>query len=424
MKAPQGARVDLTVDGAMVASYDISQAWTVDEAVVRLEPGAVVGLHSVDPAGHDSDRLVDVDWLSVDATSPAATVMGNQMLDTDGTPLVPKGVTFPFLTGDTDASGAVRLADPPVDDVYVWGANALRIQLNQEYWLSDCPVLLSYARTTSYRAAVADAVARLTGRGVRVFLSLLATERGAATGCAAATRPWLKEMADERSPTFWSSVASTFASNPLVVFDLYNEPHDITKDVWLRGGTVPYTSRSDSGRPSAQSFVAVGMQSLYDAVRSTGASNLISISGPNWATDPRVFLELPVDGYGIVVGTHAYCNSCPAWAPRLNPKMDTSNDPSVLARFPFLITEAGWLGPPDGRYTRALIDWAASRGVGYLMYAYYLPGEYSLVASWDETFDAGGVRTKEPNSSGRPVWNDLAGTRTARGFAANPLPED
>jgi hypothetical protein len=45
------------------------------------------------------------------------------------------------------------------------------------------------------------------------------------------------------------------------------------------------------------------------------------------------------------------------------------------------------------------------------------------VVSWDETFDAGGVPTKEPNASGRPVWNDFAAMRVARGFAASPLPE-
>jgi hypothetical protein len=423
VKSPHGGRIDLTVDGAMVASYQVSGAWTVLSAAARAVPGSEVGLRSIDPAGHARDTPVEVDWLAVDPTAPATTVKGNQMLGPDGTAYVPKGLNFPFVTGDLDPSGAIRLTDPPVDDVYVWGADALRIQLNQEYWLSDCPVVLSFDRATRYRAAVADAVASLTARGVHVFLSLLATEHGEATGCAPATRPWLKEMADGRSPAFWTSVASTFGSNPLVIFDLFNEPHDISKDVWLRGGSVSYPTRSAAGVPTAATFDAVGMQQLYDAVRSTGTTNLISVSGPSWATDPRVMLELPLDGYGIVVGTHAYCSACAPFAPQLNPKNDVNNDPTVLDRFPFVITEAGWKNPPDPRYSRDVIDWAASRGVGYLMYAFYVPGDYSLVKSWDETFDAGGALTKEPNRSGRPVWNDFAPTRTARGFAANLLPE-
>jgi hypothetical protein len=230
-------------------------------------------------------------------------------------------------------------------------------------------------------------------------------------------------MADERSPGFWSSVATTFASNPLVVFDLFNEPHDITDDVWRDGGQVSYTTKSPSGLRVVSSFTAVGMQQLYDTVRNTGATNLISVSGPSWAADPRVMVENPIDGYGIVVGSHAYCNACPPVSPQLNPRIDTNNSPAVLARFPFVITEAGWKAPPDGRYNRAVIDWAAERGVGYLLYAFYLPGGYSLVADWNETFDAGGVLTKPPNSNGVPVWNDLAPTRTERGFEAKPLPE-
>ena len=134
-------------------------------------------------------------------------------------------------------------------------------------------------------------------------------------------------------------------------------------------------------------------------------------------------LSTPLDGYGIVVGAHSYCETCSGFDPHLSPTIDTKNTSAVLERFPFLITEAGWKGPPDPRYNRALIDWAASKGVGYVMYAFYVPGDYSLVKDWHATFDAGGVLTKEPNRSGRPVWNDLAAGRTGRGFAAAPLPE-
>jgi hypothetical protein len=265
-------------------------------------------------------------------------------------------------------------------------------------------------------------VAQLTAKGMHVFVSLLATERGKATGCAVPTRPWLKEMADQRSPAFWTSVAKTFAANPLVVFDLFNEPHDISADVWLRGGSVTYPTRSAAGLPTTGSYTAVGMQKLYDTIRATGATNLVSVSGPRWATDPRVMLSTPLDGYGIVVGAHTYCASCAPWKPQLNASIDTYNDP-VIARFPFVLTEAGWRSPPDPRYNRAVIDWAGGNGVGYLIYAFYFPGDYSVVRSWDETFDAGGVLTKEPNLSGRPVWNDFTATRTARGYAANNLPE-
>ena len=61
--------------------------------------------------------------------------------------------------------------------------------------------------------------------------------------------------------TFWQEVATRYKDNPLVAFDLFNEPH-VPQSVWLDGGTL----RPPTGRPSH----AAGMQQLYDAVRGTG----------------------------------------------------------------------------------------------------------------------------------------------------------
>lgn len=86
-------------------------------------------------------------------------------------------------------------------------------------------------------------------------------------------------MADYPGSTeFWSQVAARFANNPLAAFDLYNEPHDISNQVWLNGGTVPTYSIFP--------YQTTGMQQLYDAVRATGARNLVLVSGNNWANTP------------------------------------------------------------------------------------------------------------------------------------------
>ena len=58
-----------------------------------------------------------------------------------------------------------------------------------------------------------------------------------------------------------------------VLFELYNEPHDVT---------------GASGSPAARRATASrrsGMQQLYDTVRATGAENLVIIGGLNWAYD-------------------------------------------------------------------------------------------------------------------------------------------
>ena len=58
-----------------------------------------------------------------------------------------------------------------------------------------------------------------------------------------------------------------------MLFELYNEPHDVSWRVWKSGG--------DAG----DGCQAVGMQQLYDAVRATGAENLVIIGGLDWAYD-------------------------------------------------------------------------------------------------------------------------------------------
>ena len=73
-------------------------------------------------------------------------------------------------------------------------------------------------------------------------------------------------MADEaQSPTFWSQVAAHYGNpkspeyNPLVAFDLYNEPEGISQSIWLNGGETTDTY-------TGVSYDAAGMQQLYNSV--------------------------------------------------------------------------------------------------------------------------------------------------------------
>ncbi|KAF8917476.1 glycoside hydrolase superfamily [Mucidula mucida] len=59
----------------------------------------------------------------------------------------------------------------------------------------------------------------------------------------------------------WTNLANEYVSNPNVIFDLMNEPHDI-----------------------AATTVAEMMQAGIDGVRSTGATQLILVEGTSWTT--------------------------------------------------------------------------------------------------------------------------------------------
>jgi len=385
----------------MVGSYSTTSTWRTISAVVRLADGETVGTSSA--------SAIDVDWLTLTPSTVLDTVRGNGILDGNGDTRRYHGLNVPIFFSPDKVNGAFKIADMPVSDLWRWGADDIRLQLDQELWLNDCPATQSGVPTT-YRAALLSTVSKLASRGVSVLLSLSVTQRGTNTGCTPSSMPYLKEMADTRSVDFWTSVASAFKDKLLVHFDLFNEPNNISDSVWRDGGPVSYTTTVNGVRQT-NTYQAAGMQSLYNAVRSTGATNLIFTAGTGWGTNPDTLYRAPLDGYGIVASTHVYCNSCTAEDPHLPANLDTNNSARVLARYPVVMTESGWEQSDDSRFNQASLDWAESHLDGWVMHMFYT-GSFTLLQSWT---------TKLPNVRGIPVWNALATNRVTRGFDALPL---
>lgn len=417
VKAPVPTRLDLLVGEAMVGSYRVSTAWKTVTAVVTItDPYQTVGAGSW--ARYGTTAKVDVDWLHLAEMAPQLTVRGNQILDRDGAGYQPRGFNRGGFQEPTYLEGRLRGPALEADAIHAWGPTMVRIGLNQEFWLADCASWAGPVATT-YRTAVAAEVDALTAKGVEVMLSLVSSERGKTTGCAI-TPGAKREMADWRSLQFWTSVAGSFKDNDRVVFDLFNEPHDISPKVWRYGGKVYY---------GGGSYTAYGMQALYNAVRGTGATNLVSVSGRGWAADPRTHLSYPLDGYGIVAASHFYCHTCTNGEPFPAAKLAGSNSPELRARHPLILAEFGWAKHWEDNFNRGAIDWAEANAVGWLAYAWLShtasgPDVYSIVGTKQAELDVGlGVTTRSPSQAGVPVWNSLAPWRTAQGFDEVPLPE-
>lgn len=421
IRAANGARVDLLADDEMTGSYWVGAGWTTVHAVLQLAPGSTIGVGSW--ASDGSTAEFDVDWLHLAPVAASFTTRGNDVLGTGGRVWQYRGIN----QGDyQDPRFTDAIYAPPLEgaQMHAWGATWVRVGLSQERWLNACPVIQANQRT-DYRRSVAAVVEDLTSRGVYVVLALTSTERGRNTGCPD-TEGILREMADVRSLQFWHEVATTFRGNALVGFDLFNEPHDISDEIWRNGGRVTW-SRTLTGQP--RQFEAVGMQGLYDTVRNAGATNLVFVSGNRWASDARMLLTMPLQGYGIVAAAHTYCHTCRWDAPRLQADLDTFASPALRARHPFVLTEAGWHYDTAG-YNRQVIDWAEETGVGWGIYAWLQPlpsgwpDTYSIVNDRNPILDAGdGMMVRPPSMNGRPVWNSLAATRVGRGYDALPMPE-
>jgi endoglucanase len=320
---------------------------------------------------------------SASVVGPLRTA-GNQIVQANGQSLVLQGVNLAGLEYNGNLSGT-DITEQVVAEAKAAGANFVRVPLGEQFWI------YSYCENASGYASSVDRVVKwITSLGMVALLDLHTNSLGA---CQPGSQ---HNMADEaEAPNFWKQLGQRYGSpsspyyNPLVAFDLYNEPHDISDATWLNGGQT-----TDTGAPQ-KTYQAAGMQQLYDAVRSTGSQNLVFISGLNWAGAPPTEL---VSGYNIVYADHCYTSAA----------SDVTQDnldlwTSLSASKPIVITEFGGSNPSDGTYNANVIAFAQAHDWGWSPWAFVGGGAGFDVA----TFLPDG--TAEPDAIGIPVLLGLSG---------------
>jgi endoglucanase len=282
-----------------------------------------------------------------------------------------------------------------------WKANVVRIALNQDFWLAGS----AYTDPT-YPARVDRAVSWAESAGLDVILDLHWSDTGVLGSCDPSGN-CQQLMADANSKTFWSQVAARYLNDGRVLFELYNEPHDVTWGVWKNGGS------------SGQGWTVTGMQQLYKAVRDTGANNLVVIGGLNYAFDLSGVPANRIDGYNILYATHPYNTS------GRSPSTWDQAWGNLTSTDPVIVTEFGDSGSVTGdggtvcasQYSQELITYADSHNASWTAWAWY-PGGCgfpSLLTDWSGTPNAPGEIVKtalggyhDPASDGTKV-NTQAG---------------
>lgn len=329
--------------------------------------------------------------------APQLHVSGNKLVDAGGKTVVLHGVDRSGT--EYECVQGFGIFDGPDDQASItamksWGpVNAVRVPLNEACWNGESYVDAAYAGAT-YQQAIVNYVNLLNASGIVAILDLHWTDglyTGNSAGCSSAEATCQKPMPDaaEAIP-FWTSVAKTFKGNDAVVFDLFNEPYasratgDTTSgwQCWLNGGTC-----------SGIGYQVAGMQSMVNAVRSTGANNVLMLGGEEYANDLTDWLQYePTDPDGdLVASWHSYnfntCSSQSCWTSELAP---------VIAKVPVI---PGEIGENDcgGSYVDGLTSWLESQNTGFLAW------------TWDDW--SGGC------SSGPTLISDYTGTPTGYGAA-------
>jgi endoglucanase len=334
---------------------------------------------------------------STGGAAPQLHVSGNKLVDQNGNQVVLHGV---------DRSGTEYacvqgngIFDGPNDQASItamksWGpVNAVRVPLNEACWNAESYVDPAYAGT-NYINAIKAYVSLLNSNGIVAILDLHWTDglyTGNSSGCSSAEAVCQKPMPDaaEAIP-FWTSVANTFKGNDAVIFDLFNEPYASRAtgsattgwECWENGGTCPGIS-----------YQVAGMRQMVNAVRSTGANNVLMLGGEEYSNDLTGWLQYePADpDHNLVASWHSYnfnaCSSQSCWTSQVAP---------VIASVPVV---AGEIGENDcsGSYIDPLTTWLESENTSFLAW------------TWDDW--SGGC------SSGPTLITDYTGTPTNYGAA-------
>jgi|GEM_PF-5965821 len=238
-------------------------------------------------------------FKSMAATTTGVTVSGNQTLK-DGQPFIMRGVnrsgseymcrtSASFFDGPNGTDDSAQIAA-----MKTWGINTVNIPFNEDCWLGINGAAYG---GTSYQNTMKTYVSQLEANGITPVLALFWTAPGSQLASGHGTMPDA-----DHTPTMWQSVANTFKTDPYVVFRIDEEPHpgggDSSNAAWdcWKNGDVQYAADGTLTPVSqvahcSESFKTIGMQSMINIIRGTGATNVIQVPGIAWSNYFRNFLN-------------------------------------------------------------------------------------------------------------------------------------
>ena len=221
----------------------------------------------------------------------------------------------------------------------------------------------------AYRAAILDYVSRLDARGIIVVLRLSGAAPGAgAYGMNTRTTDEIPMADADHALDFWGARSlPTFKDNHQVIFHAFDEPHAIDWPCALNGCAA---NDAPQGKPRFGAYTATGHQAIVDAIRSTGATQPIDVSGIDFAGKLDQWEQfMPTDPLGqLVVGFNSFDYS-----------RNFSSSKPDLARLaslhPVLI---GGFGDTNctSRFSSKLMKFADRIGISYLAWTWNAVQDY------------------------------------------------
>ncbi len=297
------------------------------------------------------------------------TVKGNLILAADGKPYLFHGIGRDGLEyscsgdGHFDAKELAYMGSGTNSaGITYWGANTVRLPLSEGFWFYGQS---SHACTAAqYQALIKRVVDALTALKLNVILDLQWSDAGGQS--LQGGGPWA--MPDTDSVTFWQQVAGIYGSYPNVLFELFNEPHPSSWACWLSGCTISDQAYSeDCHCLRTLTFDSVGMQALVDAVRNTGATNLVLVAGMDWGFNLSQIATYNINGSNVVYDTHPY-----PYAEKLPPSWDAAFG-AISNSYPMMSAESGEYDCGTS-YMSQLLTYFDAHHIGWVAWAWVAQG--------------------------------------------------
>lgn len=235
-------------------------------------------------------------WTNSANFPPELHVVSNELQTAAGKAVWLQGLCIDSMEW---SAGGERITQSVVVATTQWKANVIRLPVKEEFWFGRGKWQKKGEGGLAYRKLVDQAVEQAVANGAYLVLDL---------------HRFGAPMAEH--VTFWKDAATRYKNHPAVLFELFNEPHDISWKIWRDGGSLlgPDNKVGDvnpvENNEVQDGDVSVGMQALVDAVRSTGARNIVIAGGVDWSYSLSGILKgFALDdrkGNGIVYSHHNY----------------------------------------------------------------------------------------------------------------------
>lgn len=269
---------------------------------------------------------------------------GNRLVDASGKNVLLTGVNCASMEWMSISDKLQETVEVALDD---WNANIIRLPLAQDRWFGFGNDQKNVDETGSrYRHFVDEIIGVIAQRRKYVILDLHRSNNGSwGEGISGG-------QADMNSLVFWKALSERYGNHPNILFGLYNEPFNISWDIWRNGGEITVEYEQDdvgnqimfdkSGRPGMRkvTYRVPGTQEMIRTVRASGANNICIVAGLDWGYE----LDGIVQGYdvddcggnGIILDSHLY-----PWK-----ELDRWDELVTVAadRYPILIGECGHYG--------------------------------------------------------------------------------